>query len=509
MNASFPAVGELYAQALTSFTSEIALIDGETSLSYSELAEHVGRTMAAFDGLGLTPGDRIGLGLNISKDFVELMLAAQIAGLTVVDLPPSLPWELLEHRVNLAKVDVSLFRGADFAEEACARLGSLPGRQLSIGHGDFAADFAAKVQACEPAAVTWRPTSAPGAINFTSGTTGLPKAISVNASAPAAQTLMLMATINHPIRPVCVLGMTIPVVMHLLLTPTVIRGGTVVTVCSTDLEVMVGAARKHNANLLFLPTRMLYSLLDEGDAGWIKRQVELFYYGGENMTVDRLKEAVDTCGSIFAQIYGASESGPVGILRPQDHDPETPELLGSVGRTVVGAQIQVRDEAGNVLPPDEPGCLVLRAPTAMTEYLEMPEKTRETLIDGWVKPGDVGYRDARGYFYLLDRDSFSLEVEGKKVFPRSVEMALGQHRGISGVVAMGVKDAGGEEERLCVAVKCRKGASVSADDVSELVMEAHQVRPHRVIFLDDFPLNPVSRKIDRPKLEELFRQADA
>lgn len=508
MKKEFTAIGELYAQSLNRFHAETAVIEGAKRLSYDDLAERVGRTLAAFDRIGLAPGSRVALGLNISTDFIVLVLAAHVAGLTVIELSPQLPAEMLQHRVTLAAVDAAFLRAADYPEATRGSLGALPCKVYGIGAADPGEDFLAIAQDCSPVPVRSRPSDGPAAINFTSGSTGLPKGISVAQHVPAAQTLALMATVNHPARPVCVLGLTHPVVMHMLLTPAILRGGAVVVVPSADLDVTVQAAKQHRANFLFLPTRMLYQLLDSGDAEWIKGQIELFYYGGENMTVERLREAIATCGSIFAQTFGASESGPVGLLRPQDHDPDDPEVLTSIGKPVIGAEFAVWDESGQPLPDDTPGQLVLTAPTVMTEYLNNPAKTRETLIDGWIKPGDIGYRSARGYYYLLDRDSFALEIEGRKIYPRTIELSLGRHPGVSGVFAMGVPDPQGEK-RLCVAIKAKRGANTSAEDIARYVQEHHQVRPHRVLFLDDFPLNPVSRKIDRPKLEALFQQEDA
>ena len=505
MNPNYPAVGELYAQALNLYTGETAVIDGDTRLSYSQLAARVSQLMAAFTAVGLKPGDRVGLGLHMCSDFVELVVSAHIANLTVIELNPELPWDMVEHRVNLAKINAVFIRADQYSAEKISRFATLASQVYGLGSAEVGDDFHTLADTCPVQKIAYSPSPAPGAIYFTSGSTGLPKGFTVKSSAAAAQALLIMATVNHPPVPVCVIGMTHPTVMHLLLTPTIIRGGTVVTAPSADLDVLVSTAKAHRANFLFLPTRMLYTLLDKGDAQWMKDQIELFYYGGENMTVDRLKEAIHACGPTFAQVFGTSESGPAAILRPRDHDLDNPQQLGSLGRPIVGIEMEVRNEKGIVLPANEPGYLYIRSPSAFIEYIGQPEKTRETLVDGWVNPGDVGYRDERGYFYFLDRDKFAVQVNGRNIYPRTVEMSLGLHPAISAVVVMGVEIA--DDKKLCVAVQLRRGASLSAEDVAALVEKEFLVAPHKTLFLADMPLNPVSKKLDRPVLEDLFRTA--
>ncbi|MFV0278460.1 MAG: class I adenylate-forming enzyme family protein [Parahaliea sp.] len=505
MNPSYPAVGELYAQALNLYTRETAIVDGERRLSYDELRGRMHQLLAAFDKIGLGPGSTLGLALNTSGDFVELVLATYIAGLTLVELNPALPWEMVEHRVRLSGADAVLVRASDYPAETLARFGGLACPAYAVGGEGGDLQPLPQPASAASGALIPRLSDAPGGIYFTSGSTGLPKGFPVPASAPASQALLTMMTVNHPVRPVSVLAMTHPTVMHMLLTPTILRGGCVVTVPSPDLDKVVGAAKANGANMLFMPTRMLYTLLDQGDTDWMKAQLELFYYGGENMTVERLTEAIRICGPIFAQTFGTAESGPSGLLRPEDHNLDTPEILGSLGRPIIGMDMQIRDENGAELPPNQPGYLYIKSPGAMLEYIGQPEKTRDTLIDGWVCPGDVGSKDERGFFYFLDRDTFALKVDGKTLYPRKVEMHLGKAPAIKEVVAMAVEIDG--ESRLCIAVQQRGGDSLTKEEVAALVDGEYGVSPYRVLFVESIPLNPVSRKLDRPAIEGMFRNS--
>ena len=117
---------------------------------------------------------------------------------------------------------------------------------------------------------------------------------------------------------------------------------------------MLLAARKERANVLFLPTQLLYVLLGRDDTAWLRGQVELFFYGGESMTAPRLRDLIARFGRVFAQAYGAMEAGPAAVLRPQDHDPEDPDVLGSMGRPLHGTVI-------DVLAPDGPCCRPTRS----------------------------------------------------------------------------------------------------------------------------------------------------
>jgi long-chain acyl-CoA synthetase len=138
----------------------------------------------------------------------------------------------------------------------------------------------------------------------------------------------------------------------------------------------------------------------------------------------------------------------------------------------------------------------------MLEYLGAPEKTRETLVDGAVINGDVGFRDERGFVYLMDRSDFAIERDGRTIYPRDVERCLAEHPGVRTAVVMQVED--GPRKLLCGVALLARGAVATPADLSAHVEATARVALDGVLCLDELPLNAVSGKADRQVLKALL-----
>jgi acyl-CoA synthetase (AMP-forming)/AMP-acid ligase II len=317
---------------------------------------------------------------------------------------------------------------------------------------------------------------------------------------------MLLASLDYPQRPVTVLCTTHTTIVAMQMIPTLLLGGTVVTRPTFDLEPMLLAARAERANVLFLPTQLLYVLLGRDDTAWLRGQVELFFYGGESMTAPRLRDLIARFGRVFAQAYGAMEAGPAAVLRPQDHDPEDPDVLGSMGRPLHGTVIDVLAPDGAVLPANEIGRIAIRSPAAMLGYVGLAEKTRETIVDGAVLNGDIGFRDNRGFVHLADRSAFAIERDGRTFYPREIEGRIAEHPSVRTAVVMQIEGANGHR-LLCAAVLLGADAAPSPAELNEhLAARMDGLRLDGILTLRELPLNAVSGKADRVQLKALLQR---
>lgn len=500
-----PTLAGLYAQCLRHNPDNIAVIEGEREYDYRELADHVGRLLAYFDDLGIRPGHRLGVCAPMSFDFLALYVACHVGGITISDLPPALPDQLLIHRAESAKLDTLVLDPASFDADRTAGLRSaLPAAFLATTAAHGLPGIREGAAALAPTSVVARPAPDFAAINYSGGTTGRPKAEGISAAASAALPMMLMASVAYPERPVSIAYRTSAPVLGCNVAPTLLRGGTVVTLPDFDLAAIIDLTVRHRANLMFIATRALYELAEHADADKLRGIMELVFHGGDHLVPARIIQLRQQFGPIFAQCYGCSETGQAAMLAPEDHDPERPDVLQSVGKAMIGVEFSIRGQDGSSLPPGEVGEIAIRSPAAMTEYLGLPEKTAETIRDGWVHTGDAGWMDADGYLRIVDRISNSFLSGGKRVYPAQVDALACEHPAISGAVTVGMPGVGDEAEPV-IAVVLKAGGTASASELEAFVLSRGLAAEVRI--LTEFPLLPAQLKVDRLRLKEMLQES--
>jgi acyl-CoA synthetase (AMP-forming)/AMP-acid ligase II len=180
------------------------------------------------------------------------------------------------------------------------------------------------------------------------------------------------------------------------------------------------------------------------------------------------------------------------------------EKAGSIGQGIPGVELRVVGEDGTPLPPGEPGHLVARGANVTPGYLGAPEETAAILRDGWLWTGDLAWRDADGFFFLVGRAKEILKVNGHRVSPAEIEHHLARHPAVAEVAVVGVPDALGGEA-ACAVVVPHAGAEVKEDDLRRFCRESlpvHKV-PRHVVFVDALPRGP-SGKVLKAELRTRY-----
>ena len=179
--------------------------------------------------------------------------------------------------------------------------------------------------------------------------------------------------------------------------------------------------------------------------------------------------------------------------------------LGSVGLPAAGVELRVVDEEEREVAAGEVGEICCRSPFLMQGYWRAPELTRATIVDGWLRTGDLGYVDEDGYLYVVDRKKDLIIRGGFNVFPRDVEDALLEHPAVALAGVVGRPDERHGEEVVAV-VSLRNGSDVAADDLVAFAKEriGGYKYPREVRIVPEVPLTPVG-KVDRKALRELVR----
>jgi long-chain acyl-CoA synthetase len=232
-------------------------------------------------------------------------------------------------------------------------------------------------------------------------------------------------------------------------------------------------------------------------------------YGGAPMYLERIKAAVATFGPIFVQTYGLGEA-PRGItcLTKADHaafGPAGEKRLGSAGRESCNVQVRVVDDDGQPLDVGEEGEVVVRGELVMQGYWNNPAATAETLRNGWLHTGDIGYFDRDGYLFLTDRKKDMIISGGSNVYPREVEEVLYRHPAVLEACVFGVPDATWGE-RIIASVVLRNGSSASDDELIRWCRQnlASYKKPSEVFFLAELPKSGIGKILKREIRQRLF-----
>ena len=179
--------------------------------------------------------------------------------------------------------------------------------------------------------------------------------------------------------------------------------------------------------------------------------------------------------------------------------------IGSIGLPIRGQAMKIVDDDMNDAPPGEYGEIVIKGPNVMKGYYNNPQATAETIVDGWLRTGDMGYMDDDGYFFIVDRKKDMIIRGGENIYPREIEEVLFTHPKIEEATVIARPDPIWGEEVLAIVVPAA-GETLTEDDVKEYCRErlADYKLPREVRFRDDLP-KTLTGKVQKKLLkEELF-----
>ncbi|MBK6728483.1 MAG: AMP-binding protein [Xanthomonadales bacterium] len=200
--------------------------------------------------------------------------------------------------------------------------------------------------------------------------------------------------------------------------------------------------------------------------------------------------------------FGMTESSPVATINPLDN----PEYSGSIGLPAPSTDLCIQDEDGKILGLGEIGEICIRGPQVMKGYWQRPEDTAKTIVDGWLRTGDMGKYDERGFFYIVDRKKDMILVSGFNVYPNEIEDVVASMAGVLEVAAVGVPDdKSGEAVKLVIV---RKDAGLTAEQVKAHCKDnlTGYKQPKIIEFRDSLPKTNVG-KILRRELRDAPKQA--
>ncbi|MCI4348684.1 MAG: long-chain fatty acid--CoA ligase [Thermoplasmata archaeon] len=355
------------------------------------------------------------------------------------------------------------------------------------------------------------PAKAVAVLQYTGGTTGVPKAAMLTHRNLLANALQCQSWFAGLVPGTSVLLAAIPFFhvygMTVALNYPLLSGTTIVLELRPDPNEMLRLIARHRPQELPGVPAIYRALAAHPKIGkYDVRSVKLCISGSAPLPPEVARDFEALTGGSLIEGYGLSEASPVTHANPVDH---RLRKAGTVGLPLPSTQQRVVDaETGQrTLPIGEAGELAVRGPQVMLGYYRRPEETAAILRDGWLLTGDIGSIDADGYVTILDRKKDMINVGGLKAYPREIEELLGRHPGIAEAAVIGVPDRElGEVVHAFVVPK--PGQTLVEREVIEFVRArlAHFKAPRSVEFCAALPKSGI-QKVLRRELRERARAA--
>jgi acyl-CoA synthetase (AMP-forming)/AMP-acid ligase II len=481
----------------------VALVDADRTerITYAELGTAVAAVAGGLAALGVRPGDVVALVAHNQPQYAVAVHGIVAAGAAVTPVNPAFTAAETAKVLRASRASVVVADAAAAATVAEAADAAGVEHRFVLGEHPGFRPFAELRDSGLPApAVELDPATAVAALPFSSGTTGLPKGVRLthrNLVANLEQNRAGWPVGAHEVLPASlpffhIYGFTI------ILNTGLAARATVVTLARFELGAYLRMLQEHRATRAFLAPPLVLALatapaVDDHDLS----SVRLAVCGAAPLDVAVAERAERRVGWPIRQGYGMTEASP-GTHQVAEADFATTPA-GSVGRLLPGTEARLVDPATwDDVAPGEPGELWVRGPQVMAGYLDAPEATAATLVEGWLRTGDLARVDDDGVFWIVDRIKELIKYKGYQVPPAELEALLLTHPDVLDAAVVGIPHAEGGEAPKAFVVAARP---LDADALMAWVAE--RVAPYKKVraveFVDAIPKSP-SGKILRRRL---------
>ena len=496
----------------------LAMIFEDKRITYAELEARANRLSNALGELGVGAGDRIAILQVNCNEYIEAYFATARLDAVYVPLNFRARAEELTHMLNDAAPKVILVgsRYVNLVKECADNVESLEHFVALEDEVEGWHSYDALIEGGDE--YERAPQSGDDDLTmilFTSGTTSFPKGVMLTHESFSSYILSTVTPADPFEEDTNILTVPLYHVAGVQAVMAAIFGGrTLLIQRQFEAKQWMQLVERERASRAMMVPTMLKMLMDhpefhEHDLS----SLQVITYGAAPMPVPVIRQAIQEFpGTYFINAFGQTETAAtITMLPPEDHvlegDEEEIERklkhLGSIGKPLGDVEVRIFDEYGEPVAAGETGEIAARGTRLMKGYWNQEDATTETIRDGWLFTGDLGYQDEDGYIYLAGRAKDFIKRGGEMVSPEEVEQVLQSHDAIEEAAIIGVPDLDwGERVRALVVLK--DGAVVSEEDISEYCRQrlASFKKPESVIFCNELPRNQMGKVLKRILKEE-------
>ncbi len=480
----------------------LAVSYGETQWSFAQLDREVFRLARQLATLHVGEGSRVALLAANSLHFVTCVHALTRLGAILVPLNTRLTSDELRWQIQDAHVTLLLHdtEHASIATSIVANIPQLAQATFTPIETDSSILVLSNLPETDVALRTLIDLQATQAIMYTSGTTGTPKGAIITYGMQWWNAIGSALNLGHQPDDCWLACMPFFHIGGLsILMRSVIYQISVIVQQKFDAEAVNTAIQRQHVTIISVVAVMLQRMLTVLDAqkGMYPASLRCVLLGG-GPAPRPLLEACAAKHIPVVQTYGMTETCSQAVtLAPTD----ALRKLGSAGRPLPSVQLRILHDEQEA-QAEEAGEIYLKGPTITPGYADRPEATARAIADGWLATGDIGYLDAEGYLYVLDRRSDLIISGGENVYPAEIEAVLLSHPAVAEAGVCGQTDAQWGQVPIAF-VHLEDGSTVSTNDLIEYASQrlARYKQPHAIYTVDQLPRNSSGKLLRR----ELFK----
>lgn len=406
----------------------LALVDAQGPVTYGELETRVDHWARFLQERGLEPGERVGLFSRNCSGFVTAYLAVIRAGGVIVPLNFQLAPREVAYILKDAGIRFLITRQPLDLTDALAEQGLTGVQQFLYEDLD--------VPVTQPLQSVKRQEKDNCTIIYTSGTTGRPKGAMLTHRNLLTNARAYVDAVGQRSddRVLCLLPMYHCYGWTVCVTSSLLLGSPIIIQTTYNFKAALRLVQAQKVTVFVGVPAVMELLVDGADLQELE-SVRLFISGGASLGEGLGERFTAWCKRPLLDGYGLSETSPVvSFNRPGR------TRFGSIGIPIDGVEVAILDPEGRELPAGEKGEIGVRGSNVMLGYLNLPEATEQAFRGGWFHTEDVGYFDAEGYLFLVDRLKDMIISSGENIYPREVEEAIQEITGVAEAAVIGVPD---------------------------------------------------------------------